>query len=253
MLITELATSSRRFLDDFMAANPLPNGDEGLAIFSSFGGRYQWIEGARVPSNRGGVFREEAPDGLYRAGACGKIVAPQGLLVVSDERKKYFKPLPSGYAKYSEGRNLIETWLRELGEEAFVFELKPKHEHRRRLVPPVYTSSLSWSLTCEGLAMRVGGIRLEGQFTSLGIAFNEVERCVEYHARWDLSELALADSLSVFYDEDEWYAGGRPGIPVVALDHSGNVAGWFAGQQGFVPAKGWNLHPAVRKFLDLPA
>lgn len=243
--VRELNAASRDWLAAFMESNPMPEGDEGLAIFwrDNNTGVFFFVEDALVPFQKSGAFAKNAPKDLYRGGACGVIRTTHGMLAVSDERRSWYKPFPAGLANHAGGMGLGETFKREFWEEVWAFD------HLKRSAHYVPFGGRP-KLHCEGLDVTVKETKMAGTLNVLGHYANNLENCLEFHAEWDIRGV---EPLSVYYDED-WFLGGRVGIPVVAIDSKGTVVGWYAGQQGFVkPTPDWQLHPTVRTHMSRAA
>ncbi len=268
VMVKDLEPAARKFLEDFAKENPMPKGDEGLAIFLRSGPtEFAWIKDAQVSFKKGGAFAKSSPPNLFRSGAGGFIVTEFGVLAVSDERGGglgvgWYKPFPVGLAAHAEGGNLRKTFDCEWSEEVLVFNYRemPGSGKKMQYIPP----GQKHKLHCEELEITLDGVEEFGELKELGYLINEPEKALEYHMMWNIVGLK---GFSVLYVEDQWFAGGRPGIPVVALSRTdelsfrGNplerqacVNAIFAGQQGPVKLPpDWNIHPSVANFLDLPA
>ncbi|HYF13262.1 MAG TPA: hypothetical protein VD928_03125 [Candidatus Paceibacterota bacterium] len=249
--LRSLAAASREYLEKANEELPLPDGDEGMAIFARIENDFFYLPEARFPTNKSGHFAKTAPDGLYKAGGGCFIKSKYGTLVVSDERGgglgvEWYKYWPVGLAKHSDGEDLMKGVRREFDEEVLIYSLD--HKPRRQFVP----KGAMKKTECEALGFKIDEAVEFGEMIPYRFFINEVEKAYELHAQWDISGLNVP--YSAHYDEDMWFRGGRPGIPVVALNSQGLLTGFFSGQQGFIrPPPVANLHPSVADFLGRPA
>jgi hypothetical protein len=231
-----------------MAENPLPEGDDGLAIFYRFmGNTFAFVEDLRVPSNKGGAFHKAMLEThFYRSGGSVIIMCQKGMMVVTDERSRWKKPFPVGLAQHSQGHDLALAARAESDQEVRIYSLtKEKVQYIPQGIAPVARID---ALDCD-----IVGHEVVGELTFHSFFVNELEKAYECRLLWDITHLDIK-TYSVFYEEDLWYLGGRPLIPVWVIDlQTGKDIGFFAGQQGFVEdGPNWNLHPSVADLCGQP-
>jgi hypothetical protein len=233
--------------------DPLIGGDAGLAIFYRFGDTFAFVEDLRVPSNKGGAFHK-AMNGtsFYRSGGSVTIMCAKGMLVVPDDRttKEYgvpwFKPFPVGLAQYSQGHDLALAAQAEFEQEAIVYSLsKGKVQYIPLGIPP--------HKHCASIDANFAGYERIGELIFHSFFVNKAERAYECRLIWDITSLDMT-KFSVHYQEDLWFLGGQPNIPVWVLNTlTGQPEGLFSGQQGFLPHPNtWKLHPSVANLCGKP-
>lgn len=193
-----------------------------------------------LATNANKEFEKSAPRGLYRGGAVVLVRWNDLTLAVYDDRYKWFKPF-GGIAHFDEGSDLTKTGRRELCEEAFIFSLT----RDARFLPSGVDEKIT---TTRGSLVTVQKVIETGEIKLIDYVVNEQNRSFEAVMEW---EIDIPQNFSVSLEED-WWQGGASGIPVVALNKNGAVAGYFSGQQGFVPLPPGSpatLHPTLKKYL----
>lgn len=246
--LKDVHSSTRGYLEKLMADFPLASNEEGMALFLREGDDFYFVPEARAPISKTKYIAQTSVD-VYKGGGGCFIRSQYGTLVVPDGRGgglgiEWYKYWPVGLANWSDGEDLLAGVKREFDEETFIYSL----DHKKQFVP----KGALHKTACEMLDFTVGETVEFGEMVPLRFYVNELEKAYEFHALWDIT--GLKESYSAHYDEDHWFRGGRPGIPVVALNEEGLLTGFFSGQQGFIrlpPVA--NLHPSVAYHLGLPA
>lgn len=231
-----LTEEQKNFLQSLPQAT---DDDPGIPIFVRNGEIFSFIKEAKMPTAFDKEFDTLAPPGLYRGGAVIMVTYQDGVLVVPDERYHWFKSF-AGVANYDEGYDLSMTGLRELLEEAFVYDIKKTN----RFVPVGSNSRCSrycW------LGFTVQQITEIGEIKHLGFAVNEKNRAYEAILEWNID--SIEGEISVAVDED-WWSGGHPGYPVFVMNKDGSVRGIFSGQQGFQTIPDFGMHPTLTQYLQ---
>jgi len=229
--LSGLSRDQQAFLEKAMAVEHKP-GEEKLAIYvDGSNGEYLFVEDAPMPI-KANKMMVDAPPGLYRTGINGVLRTVHGVLAVPDERPKWWKPLPAGFAKHEEGDDLLQGAFREYREEVVIFSLDRKLQFVPRGVPPGFTVP-SLGIDKIEAATEVGVI------VPKAFHVNKVEKVIELIFEHDLT--SLPEKHSVAYDDD-WFQGGHFGAPVVTLNN-GRFTGFYSGQQGYVAAVDYKFHP----------
>jgi hypothetical protein len=161
------------------------------------------------------------------------------MLVVTDERTKVLKPFPVGLAQHSQGHDLTLCCRAEFDQEVMIYtRAKAKVQyapHGCLLYPRIEALDVSMTVSEE-----------VGELVFTDFFVNEVDRAYECRMTWDISALDI-NTFSAHYEEDLWFQGGRANIPVWVIDlTTAELAGMFAGQQGFLEkVPSWSLHASV--------
>ncbi len=234
---TTLTGEQRAFLESLPCAE---DDDQSFPIYVREGDKFTFIQDCKPMSSSNGKFEKAAPAGLYRGGAVIIVRYDGGTLVVPDDRYGWWKPF-TGIAQHDEGPNLILTGIRELIEEAFVYDLKKT----KRFVPT------GARLDCERLCS-LGFIVTEvvevGKISHSHYAVNEKNRAYEAVLVWDITGIRDPFSVSL---EEEWFSGDHTGIPVYQMQDDGVIRGVWSGQQGLLELPKFGIHPTLRSHLSL--
>ena len=190
-------------------------------------------------------FEKNAPEGLWRGGGILLIKTREGVVVLYDERNKWFK-MPGGVARFSEGQDLSRASVREgVIEEISVTTA----DEKSRLVPKNLSMDVGLSIDSWGITTEA--IRPCGELTIVGTYFNTTNRCVEVVTMWDISH--VEDELKFFHNED-WFAGGRTGFVPTVINRTGQILGIYGGRHGLIsypiPAGGVKIHPTLQIVLE---
>lgn len=235
IITTFLSDDQKHFLEIVPRAQ---GDDKGIPLFVRNGDDFHFLAGIKMATSFNKDFNEKAPDGLYRGGVVIMVTYQGGVLVVPDDRYHWFKSF-AGIANYDEGDDLKKAGLRELLEEAFVYDLSKT----TRFVP--IGSNLQCSRYC-WLGFTVEKIVEVGEIKQINYAINEKNRAYEAVLQWGLDE--IGKDISVAIDED-WWSGGHPGFPVYVMNMDGSIRGIFSGQQGFQTIPDFGKHPTLEVYL----
>ena len=238
------------FIEHFLKQIPKAEaGDPGIPIYTTI---YDYAQGEALED--GDVFlyphkvmatqfnkqfERDAPAGLYRGGAIIRVVSSYGTLVVPDERYGWWKPF-AGIAQGDEGHDLTITGVRELIEEAFIYDVKKT----TRFVPVGTTKGTSRA--CR-LGFEVSNVVEVGTIKAVGFELNEKNKAIEAVLEWDITSIDTPYSVSL---EEEWWAGGQNGVSVYVIGNDGTLNGVFSGQQGFIKIPSLGIHPTLQKYMD---
>ena len=232
------SAEQRAYLDRL----PRAEGDDpGIPIYLRDGERFIFLPEYKMASAANRAFEKDAPAGLYRGGAVILVTYQGGTLVVPDDRYGWFKPF-AGIAQHDEGGDLVLAGIRELIEEAFLYDTREK---ALRFVPQgaghgcELVSSLGFTAR---RTVEVGQVKLSHH------AVNEANRSYEAVLTWDISAIGVSFSVSL---EEEWWNKDKSGISVYVLNNDGTLRGVFSGQQGFIALPALGIHPTLKSVLHL--
>jgi len=232
--LSKLSKEKKEFLFSLPQSSPE---EDGIPVYLIVENCAYFISDFKLSSKANKQFEKEAPAGLYRGGAVIKVQSKYGTLVVPDDRYKWWKPF-AGIANFSEGLDLTKTGARELIEEAFVYS----SDKKTRFVPK---GMLSATKLCS-LDFEAEQVKELGKIEIVGFEINETNRALEAVLHWDISKIDVPYSVSL---EEEWFAGGKNGISVYAINSSGEIVGIFSGQQGFQEIANFGIHETLKHLL----
>lgn len=228
---------------DFLEALPrAKEGDRGIPIYiRQPDGSFAFLQGYNMATSANRQFERTAPQGLYRGGVVILVRMHDHILVVPDDRYQWFKPF-AGIACYDEGEDLCLSGMRELIEEAFIYDLKKT----TRYVPNDVSSSVPISRS-SSLGFEVGSLMSHGHVTQKGVAVNDTNKAYEAVVEWDISGIEVPFSIAL---EEEWWAKHWSGVSVYAMNrHTGAIEGVYSGQQGFLELPKLGIHPTLKAEL----
>lgn len=232
------SAEQRSYLDRL----PRAEGDDpGIPIYLRDGDRFIFLPEYKMASAANRAFERDAPAGLYRGGAVILVTYQGGTLVVPDDRYGWYKPF-AGIAQHDEGGDLTLAGIRELIEEAFLYDTKEK---ALRFVPQGAGTGCELLSSLGFTAKRTVEV---GQVKLSHYAVNESNRSYEAVLTWDISGIGVTFSVSL---EEEWWNKDKSGISVYVLNDDGTLRGVFSGQQGLIALPKLGIHPTLKSALHL--
>jgi len=194
-------------------------------------------------------FVAEAPEGLWLGGGAVVIGIPQGRVSISDRRHGGNSgPSAQGWAKYLEGKNLMLTTLRELGEEIIVYVLSGTGDNVYQPTTEVTPVGLAPKGRVRSLNLKLDDSMVFGSVKFLTYSWNKPDRAVVCVGTWDLRALPHVDRVRIIW-EDDFPENRLPGSNPRVLDwHDWLEVGSFEGLQGFL-ARDLKLHPVMEAIV----
>lgn len=221
----------------------IPHGDptKGIPVYLKKGEQLFFIEDYILNNNK--EFEKNAVEDLFRGGGLLDLLTDKGRACIYDER--YGLRQAAGIARFSEGKDLIKTAIREgILEEISIFYRNG--DEKIKIVPKGYANTSSkqinnWNLTCDTLEEK-------GEIRVLDYFLNNSNKALEAIVQWDLSE---NDKNLIICHTEDWYMHGNSGFTVFAVDEKGIIVGCYDGQHGYMSFSNIKIHPTLTHVLSL--
>jgi hypothetical protein len=192
------------------------------------------------------MFEQNAVENLFRGGGLLDLVTDKGRICIFDERSKKIRE-PAGIARFGEGKNLVDTAIREgILEEISIFYYVGKV--RTKLIPKGYSNIISKQIN--GWNITVDNIEEAGEIKLLEYFCNNDNEALEALIQWDLSQ---NDKDIIICHTEDWFNGGSSGFTPWVINDLGNIVGCYDGQHGYMSLSiAPKLHTTLAHILSLP-
>ncbi|MBI4085255.1 MAG: hypothetical protein HY432_01985 [Candidatus Liptonbacteria bacterium] len=261
MKIWDVPTSQAVFLRNLQKMFPANNGDNAMAIFVENHGM-ELIEDFFISEGAATRFEQYAPDGLWRGGVACIVCLGTLTLAVPDERRRWFKPVPSGMISYAEAVNFWQGFSREFLEELFIYTTDNDGTMFRVVPPGLYTppSVRPAKVLCSSRFI-ANEIMPAGKILGDAYKFNEACKAFELVVEWDMPVQYCLGGMGsgIVYDDDFARHMREMGkdVPVLLLNAK-ELVGAFPSDGGFVQKDkknnfedydGYGVHPILAEHL----